>query len=59
MTTRHLDLVGKRKKCCDPFKLHENLVTKGLRNVSEKARSGHRSCISNPITSCARLEGSE
>ena len=43
MTTRHLALLGKRKKCCDPFKLHENIITKGLRNISEKARSGHRS----------------
>jgi hypothetical protein len=43
MGTRHLDLMGKRKKCCDPFKLHENPVTKGLRNISEKARNSHRS----------------
>ena len=59
MATRHLGLMGKCKKCCDPFKLHENPVMKGLRNISEKARSGHRSCNSNPMTNCVRLEGSE
>jgi len=59
MTTCHLDLLGKRKKSCGPLKLHENPVMKGLRNISEKARSGHRSCNSNPMTNCVRLEGSE
>ena len=43
MATESLDLLSKRKKCCDPFKLHEKPVTKGLRNISEKVRNIHRS----------------
>src|SRR5688572_30202221 len=68
MATCRLDLPGKRKKCCDPYKLHENPVTKGLRNISEKVRSSHHSlhfesddqlCTSCRKRVAARPEGPE
>jgi hypothetical protein len=37
-----MDSLCKRNKCCDPYKLHEKPVTKGLRKVSEKTRTIHR-----------------
>jgi hypothetical protein len=43
MSSQKLQVLMKRVTCCDPFKIHEIAVSKGLRTVSHQIRNEHLS----------------